>query len=102
MKMFLLSSDEDTLTGLRLAGISGALIKSEEDFELHCQKAENDEEIGILLVTRSLGEKYPRKLIEIKKSGKLLVSEVPDVYQSHTSSNSITRYIRDAVGVTGD
>lgn len=99
--MFLLSSDEDTLTGLRLAGICGAMVKNNEDFDRYCQSALQDEETGILLVTRSLAREYPKKLLEIKKAGKLLVTEVPDIYAGESENSSITNYIRDAVGVVG-
>ena len=99
--MFLLSSDEDTLTGLRLAGISGALVKNSEDFELFCKKAQQDEETGILLVTRSLAQEYPQRLLEIKKEARLLVTEVPDIHSRQGENTSITNYIRDAVGVVG-
>ena len=101
MRMYLLSSDEDTLTGLRLAGIDGRTVNSEAEFEECCEMAEKDESIAILLVTRTLAESYPEKLLEIKKSGSLLVTEVPDVYSRNSASDSITRYIRDAVGVSG-
>lgn len=101
MKMFLLSSDEDTLTGLRLAGIDGSIVKDEAEFDLLCEKAVRDGNVGILLITRTLAQSFPEKVLEIKKSGTILVTEVPDVYSKKSETDSITRYIREAIGVSG-
>lgn len=99
MKMFLLSDDEDTLTGLRLAGIKGALVESEQEFDRLCDEKQDDGETGILLITRSLAKRCGEKILNLKKSGKILVAEVPDVYSRGSGSESITRYIQESVGI---
>lgn len=99
MRMYLLSSDEDTLTGMRLAGIDGKLIKSEQEFIDAAEAAQADPNIGILLVAVTLGEKYPETVVELKKSGKLLVTQIPDMLHPTASGDSITRYVHDAIGI---
>jgi len=36
MKSFLISDNKDTIIGLRLAGIEGALAETKEDVEFYC------------------------------------------------------------------
>lgn len=99
MKMFLLSSDEDTLTGMRLAGIDGKLVKTKEDLQSSIKEVCSRDDIGILLVTRTLSLEFPDSVFELKKSSKLLVTEIPDMNNSVTESDSITRYVREAIGI---
>ena len=100
MKMFLLSSDEDTLIGMRLAGIDGRLVKTDEELQSSAQDVLSRNDIGILLVTRTLSLQFPESVLELKKSSKLLVTEIPDMNNSVAESDSITRYVRDAIGIT--
>lgn len=99
MRMYLLSSDSDTLTGMRLAGVDGELIKSEEQFCQCAEKARLDENIGVLLVTRTLGEEYPQQIINLKKKGGIIVTQIPDMNNPDAAGDSISGYIRDAVGI---
>ena len=100
MKMFLLSSDEDTLTGMRLAGIDGRLVKTDEELKSSAEEVFSRDDIGILLVTRTLSLQFPESVLELKKSSRLLVTEIPDMNNSVAESDSITRYVRDAIGIT--
>ena len=99
MKMFLLSADEDTLTGLRLAGVEGALVNSAEALNETAQSVIARGDVGILLVTRTLSLEYPTEILLLKKNQTLLVTEIPDMANLSTESDSITRYVRDAIGI---
>ncbi len=99
MKMFLFSADEDTLTGLRLAGVEGVLIGSAESLVAQAQSVIQRGDIGILLVTRTLSLRYPQEILQLKKNQTLLVTEIPDMMHLTTESDSITRYVRDAIGI---
>ena len=99
MRMFLLSSDEDTLTGFRLAGVEGTLALSEESLKSAFQKAREDETVGIVLVTRSLSIAYPAAILEEKKRAGLLITEIPDMKNPNAGTDSITAYVRDAIGI---
>lgn len=99
MRMYLLSSDEDTLTGMRLAGIDGRVVKSEQEFTDALSEVQASDDIGVLLVAVSLGEKYPEQVVQLKKSGKLLVTQIPDMLHPTASGDSITRYVRAAIGI---
>ncbi|MBQ8028374.1 MAG: V-type ATP synthase subunit F [Clostridia bacterium] len=79
MKMYLLSADADTLTGMRLAGIDGEIISCKEELEAAAKKAEEEKEIAVLLVAETLAEKYEAELTELKKKGKVLITQIPDM-----------------------
>ena len=99
MKMFLFSSDEDTLTGLRLAGVDGCLIRSEEDLLEKLQTVRARSDIAVLLVTRTLALRYPKEILLLKKDPSLLITEIPDMEHPTVSGDGITSYVRDAVGI---
>lgn len=102
MRMYLLSSDEDTVTGMRLAGIEGTVVKNRDELFEKAKKAIDDPDIGILLVTNTIGRLYADSLIEIKKNAKILVTQIPDMLDPSTPGDSITRYVRNAIGVNVD
>ena len=54
MKMYLISDNIDTWTGMRLAGIEGAVVHEKQELKAEIDKVLADQEIGVLLLT----EKY--------------------------------------------
>ncbi len=98
MKLYLLSNDSDTLTGLRLAGIDGCLVSDEASLNAALQALSERKDIAVILVTRSLSTRYPAQIDEMKRDAKTLVSEIPDMADPTVDTESITRYIAAAVG----
>lgn len=98
MKLFLLSNDNDTLTGLRLAGIDGCLITDEASLDAALEQLSKRQDIAVILVTRSLSVRYPARIDEMKRDAKTLVSEIPDMANPTVDTDAITRYIAAAVG----
>ncbi len=100
MKMFLISDNIDTQTGMRLAGVSGVVVHSKEEITEAIEHALDDSDLGILIVTEKAGKLVPELLDEIKTSRVFpLVVEVPDRHGTEGVSDPITRYVRDAVGI---
>ena len=100
MKMFLISDNIDTQTGMRLAGVSSVVVHTKQEVIQAINKALEDREIGILIVTEKLGKLVPELLDEIKMTRTMpLIVEVPDRHGSDKGNDPITRYIRDAVGI---
>ena len=98
MKMYILSDRMDTIAGMRLAGIEGSLIKSEEEFLKYISS--NDlQDIAILMVTKSLANMCRGLLDEMKKKNQPLVVEIPDRENCSEENDSITRYVREAMGI---
>lgn len=60
MKMYLISDNVDTLTGMRLAGVEGAVVHEREELKAQLDKVLADKEIGIILLTEKFGRNFPR------------------------------------------
>ena len=58
MKMFLISDNRDTYTGMRLAGVAGVVIHERAEAERAAARVLSDPEIGIVLVTEVLGQRF--------------------------------------------
>ena len=97
MKMYLISDNVDTLTGMRLAGVDGIVVHERDELKEAIEKAMSDPEIGIVLLT----EKFGRELIdEIKLERKMpLLIEIPDRHGTGRKKDFITSYVNEAIGL---
>ena len=64
MKMYLISDNLDTLTGMRLAGVDGIVVHERDELKETIEKAMSDPEIGIVLLTEKFGREFP-ELIDV-------------------------------------
>lgn len=100
MKMYLISDNVDTRTGLRLVGVDGAIVHSPEELKAELDKVTEDKSIGILLIMEKLSKKFPDIINDIKLNRKLpLVVEIPDRHGTGRGADFITNYIKEAIGV---
>ncbi|MEG0570718.1 MAG: V-type ATP synthase subunit F [Oscillospiraceae bacterium] len=100
MKYFLLSDNIDTFTGMRLTGIEGVVIHEKDEVEKELKKAFNNKEIGILLMTQKLIALCPDVVFDYKLNYKRpLIVEIPDRHGTSKISDSISKYIREAIGI---
>ncbi|MDE5852490.1 MAG: V-type ATP synthase subunit F [Oscillospiraceae bacterium] len=100
MKFFCISDNIDTQIGMRLAGIEGVVVHTSEEVEEALNKACNDEEIGLVLVSNKLMNLCPDKIYDIKLRSKYpLVVEIPDRHGDVKISETITEYVRESIGV---
>lgn len=100
MKYFVITDSTDTQVGLRLAGIDGVVVREEESVREAIRTALSDPAIGVLLVTEKLATLCADLLAPVKMSAHTpLVVEIPDRHSSGRAPDSITRYIREAIGV---
>lgn len=100
MRYFSISDNRDTLTGLRIAGIEGVLAHDKREVQEAVSKCITDPEIGILLITERLAKLCPELMGELKIGvAKTVVVEIPDRHGTGRSPDSITRYIRESIGV---
>lgn len=100
MKFYLISDNLDTYTGMRMAGIEGKVVHTEPEVESALEEACQNPDIGVVLITGKLMDLcrpaiYQRKL----KNQRPLIVEVADRHGDGTVSDSITRYVREAVGI---
>lgn len=99
MKFRLVTNDYDTLVGMRLAGIEGEIAENTQDTLSALERLGVQEDVGIIMLSNSLASLIPKQLVEIKKNSKALIVEIPDKDNSDMSSDSITRYVADAIGI---
>lgn len=100
MKIFLISDNVDTRTGMRLVGVDGVVVKEREELNRELNKAMNDKDIGILLINEKLAVEFPDLIDEIKLTRTVpLLVEIPDRHGSGRSADFISEYIRKAIGV---
>ena len=100
MKFYLISDNVDTQMGMRMAGIEGEVVSTKEQVSGALEKAINDEEIGIVLITENLCEMCSDLVYSIKLAhSRPLLVEIPDRHGSGRTKDSITRYVREAIGV---
>jgi len=100
MKMFLISDNIDTQTGMRLAGVEGVVVHKDEELRQALQDALADKEIGIILLTEKFGKEFPDIIDEVKLSYKLpLLIEIPDRHGTGRKPDFITSYINESIGL---
>ena len=100
MKMFLISDNVDTYTGMRLAGVDGVVVHERDELYDALQKVMADKTIGIVLLTEKFGHEFPDIIDEIKLKRKLpLLVEIPDRHGTGRSKDFITSYVNEAIGL---
>ena len=98
MKMYLISDNIDTLTGMRLAGVEGEVVHGRRETKQAVEKILEDKDLGILLLTEKLSFEILVDDIKLNRKQPLLV-EIPDRHGSGRQPNFITNYINEAIGI---
>lgn len=100
MKFFVISDNVDTLIGLRLAGMEGVVVHEQPEIEAELKKAADNPEIGVVLMTEKLLSRCPELVYDIKLNRRQpLIVTVPDRHGAGQVGDSISRYVREAIGV---
>ena len=100
MKMYVVSDNTDTLTGLRLAGVDGVIARNLTELKSSIEHALTDKEIGIILLMESFQKQYPDYINNIKLKYKTpLFVDIPDRHGSGRKPNFITDYVNEAIGL---
>ncbi len=100
MKMFLISDNTDTCIGMKLAGVSGVIAHTYVQVKEELQKALEDKDIGIILITEKLSKEYPELINNVKLNRQMpIIIDIPDRHGTGRSSDFITSYIKEAMGI---
>lgn len=99
MRSYLISDDQDTLIGMRLAGIKGVIADSKEEVLKEIDDVIENDEIKILIVTEPILIMAEEEIMELKiKKDDLLVVEIPNRFGT-IRGDYITKYIRESIGL---
>jgi V/A-type H+-transporting ATPase subunit F len=100
MRFYLISDNVDTKVGLRLAGIQGVVVHEREEVKNALNKAMAMEDVAVILITETLLALCPDMIYDLKLNQKRpLIVEIPDRHGNGRTKDSITRYVREAIGV---
>lgn len=100
MKMYLISDNVDTFTGMRLAGVEGTVVHEKTELRQALDKVLADKEIGIILLTEKFGREFPEIIDDVKLNRKIpLIVEIPDRHGTGRKPNFITDYVNEAIGL---
>lgn len=100
MKFYLISDNEDTHVGMRMTGIDGVVLHEKQAVEAEMERVCADKEIGVVLITAKLTKLCRPFIYELKlRLATPLIVEVADRHGDGNVSDSLSRYVREAVGI---
>lgn len=100
MKFYLISDNIDTMVGMRLAGIEGVVVHEQDEVKTAIEDAAQREDIAVILVTEVLVKLCREYIYEMKLNrSRPLIVEIPDRHGNGRARDSITKYVRDAIGL---
>ena len=99
MKMYLISDNIDTWTGMRLAGVEGCVVHGEDELQKELDKVMADKEVGIVLLTEEFGRRFPELVNKVKLNRIPLFVEIPDRHGTGRKPDFITSYVNEAIGL---
>ena len=100
MKLYLISDNIDTLTGMRLAGVEGVIVHEHDELKEALERTIADKEIGIILLTEKFGREFPQIVDDVKLNHKTpLIIEIPDRHGTGRKPDFITGYVNEAIGL---
>lgn len=100
MKMYLISDNRDTYTGMRLTGVEGVIVHERQELKEALEQAFEDREIGIVLLTEKFGREFPDIIDDVRLNRRLpLLIEIPDRHGTGRKENFITDYVSEAIGL---
>jgi V/A-type H+-transporting ATPase subunit F len=100
VRVFLISDNDDTLTGMRLAGVEGVIAHDAYKFKLELDRASAGNDIAVVIITEKLSRDFPETVRAAKLDKNLpLIVEIPDRHGTERKPDFLTRYVREAVGI---
>ena len=100
MRMYLISDNIDTYTGMRLSGVEGVVVHEREELEEALSFVTGQPDIGIVLLTEKFGRDFPELVNEVKLNYRQpLFVEIPDRHGTGRQPDFITAYVNEAIGL---
>ncbi len=100
MRFYLISDNVDTQVGMRLAGIEGIVVHEAAEVQKALNEAMEMDDVAVILITETLLTRCSDMVYDLKLNRKRpLIVEIPDRHGNGRTKDSITRYVREAIGV---
>ena len=100
MRMFLLSDNDDTLMGMRMSGVEGVVLHQEHEVREKLSELMQEDDIAVIMMTSTLLDPIRETVYDLKLNRtKPLIIEIPDRHGNGQTRNSISKYVKDAIGV---
>lgn len=100
MRMFLISDNVDTRTGMRLAGIEGVVVHEREEILDALDEVLKDTGVGIVLITELCAERIRNELKNVKLTFSVpLIVEIPDRHGTRRPADYIMQHVQEAIGL---
>jgi V/A-type H+-transporting ATPase subunit F len=100
MRFYLISDNVDTQVGMRLAGIEGVVVHEAAEVQKALNEAMAMDDVAVILITETLLSLCSDMVYDLKLNRKRpLIVEIPDRHGNGRTKDSITRYVREAIGV---
>lgn len=100
MKMFLVSDNNDTYTGMKLVGVEGVVVHTEEEVAAAVERVLADRSYGIILITeklRALANDYISS--KMNTLAEPLFLEIPDRHGLRRSGSAMSEFISTSIGL---
>ena len=100
MRCYLISDNVDTQMGMRIAGVEGVVVHKHDEVMDALKQAVSQDDIAAVFVTKKLVELCRAEIAELKLTlRKTLIVEIPDRHGDSHISETLSRYVSDAVGI---
>lgn len=100
MKAFLISDNIDTQVGMMLAGIKGKVVHERDEVLKELKDIIKGKDIGIILITEKLANLVREEISKLKLNMDIpLIVEIPDRHGTTRGKESITKYVKESIGV---
>ncbi len=100
MRMFLISDNVDTYTGMKLSGVNGVVVHTRPELKDQLDIVLADNSVGIILITEKLSNEFPEIINDVKLNRRIpLIVEIPDRHGTGRRPDFITSYVNEAIGL---
>lgn len=101
MKAYIISDNNDSLEGMKMAGIDGVVVRSREDALSRLNYARKQGNIGIIIFTERAAD-FIREELEAMRAARTadaLIVEIQDRHGSRKGSDRIAKYMKESIGL---
>jgi len=92
-------ADEDTVRGFRLAGVEGRAVTTLKETEAALKAAQQDAEIGILILTERVATDLRHRVDKIRLTpDRPLVVQIPGPEGPISSRKTLRQLVQEAIG----